>query len=189
MQSVLATYDWPTYRDDADLIPVTVYHTDLDFLQSLRPIRGGDHSFIASSMFFQMLRLTPCTLPIDRQEVFTGYAGAYSMLRTYPFLHRAYAAVPELFDNLRVILDDIHDKYDKIDDIDHIYNFLTQPENSYIIAAMHDAYRIMGRLFKKEDPVLTEKAYKVIDPNGPPRMLAPMPVPEDVLRHGDIGAM
>ena len=189
MQGVLSAYGWPTYREDTGLKPVTIYDSDIDFLQSLRPMRGGDHSFVVSSTFFQMLRISPCELPIDQQAVLSGHHNAYTMFSIYPFLHRAYAAVPELFDNLRIVLDDIQDKYRKIADDDHVYDFLMMPDNTYIVAAIHDAYRIMGRLFKKDDPILTQQAYKIISPDFPDSMPAPAPIPEDVLRYGDVGRL
>lgn len=189
MQAVLRAYGWPSYREDSGLTPVTTYSTDLNFLQSLRPVREGDHSHVASSTFFQMLRISPCELPIDRQEVLSGPGGAFTMFKIYPFLHRAYAAEPELFDNLRIVLDDIHDKHRKIADDDHIYDFLTKPDNAYILAAIHDAYRIMGRLFKRDDPMFIQQTYGAIGLSRSGAMAAPAPIPEDVLRFGDVGQM
>jgi len=68
-----------------------------------------------------------------------------------PALHRAYAIVPDLMENIQVFFSETYNRFQGRSEA--MTEFLAKPENADAIRAAHMAYRILGRLFKVRDEV------------------------------------
>ncbi len=187
MHDVMRHVGWPN-TTDASMPKPPQFASDNDFLQVLRPHDEYGPRHIASSHFFQMLRVMP-EVP---ESLYKKTGSVYEMYGLYPVMHRAYAVAPEFFDSLRVVVDDIAQRNEGIREDDNVYQELLQEKNAEIIAAMHAAFQLMARLIKASD---SERIHELLaeysgeSQQVPTRVASPVVIPEDFLLRGDIGSM
>lgn len=142
-------YGWPDIARDGEVKPVISYATDQEFMESLKPSDEYGKAKLISNYFFSLLRQDP----IKPNDKVTNCESAYRELGKILALHRAHALAPDLFDNLRITLNEIVKQYRELRpvDVDHIDGALHREENQEIMQAIHMSYRILGRLLKRSD--------------------------------------
>lgn len=155
LEAVVDLYGWPALPEDGIIEPVHNYPNSLTFLDSLCPDDEYGARHIRSSVFYSMLVQKPLL------EMETGGKGVWTY-GLMPVLHRAHALSPELFDNLRVVLATLSERYGGIYDEDNLRDELEMAHNESVRRAMHMAYRIMGRLIKVDDPVRFSDRFNAI---------------------------
>lgn len=176
IQQVIAKHGWPNLREDSLIEPVQTFDTDKEFIDSLRPIDEYGTQKLISSYFFSMLLVAP------HNRADSPYVTA-PIVGEMPVVHRAYAIAPDLFESLRVVLEEFKKRYrdiQPVDDEDRIYEAIMNEENAEIPQAMHMAYRILGRLLKSTDAEVLHEKFNRDRPS------APILNADAALRHGEM---
>ncbi len=141
---------WPNYIDDNPVSKPRQFHTDVEFLHALRPHGEDGPEHVVSSFFYSVLLVDPFDTPRVTTAKERLHANMYNGL---PFVLRANAAFPELFDSLRTTLTDITIEYDDAEEDDLIYEELLKEKNKPVLTGMRMAYGLMTRLVKQDDIV------------------------------------
>ncbi len=174
VQELTAEVGWPNLIEDTIIEPVKSFSVDKDFVDSLT-VRGDGHERmkLISSYFFRLLLVSP-------HDTSSAESIGMNVIAEMPMLERAYAIAPDLFENLRIILEEFKKRYRELRPLeeDHLYAAIMAAENIEVPQAMHMAYRILGRLIKVSDSEILRKRLGREEP------AAPILSADAILQHG-----
>jgi hypothetical protein len=138
----VSSHEWPDATDSDIRTNSVTFDSDEEFLDALR---NYDNPNYLNN--FNVLLRTLVAVDARGTNIDAG-AFAEKIYATKPVLFRMYALAPELIALIQAFYIEAAKQYERSDDLT---SFLKQPENEPIIEATHLTYKIMKRLFKKDD--------------------------------------